>query len=241
MTALIEQDELRRALAQNIEERGFAAGDLVSERIDPAWVRRFKETVGTDRGHVAAVVVADFEPQDYLRGLRAFVEGIDPDRRHAWYSNFTKALYLVGRPPRIASRIALAARSPSDRVAWVGPGAPARIDPVVRLLRPLRSRGRVALPEVVDCPGTANTGGPRLELRIDLTRTPTLEAYLIVLGHAIAETLCENRLDADDPLRVRHVAGFAAMPPRARRTWINLDPCAPDRLALLASLDELDR
>jgi len=203
-----------------------------------------------------ALVVARLELPAIVRGTLRLAASLPDGVARAWAGNFTKCLVLAGEPRKIAPRFPVARTEGDGAVAWVGPGAARDLDPLRRLLRPLKTVGPLALPDVrvtLDrahhgalaiegrAPDRGATAPPRAAVVTMATAGLRLEEYLVSLEHTLAEASLLGRLDGVFAIDLRHEGVLDAPPPAAAYARVHKgrpgDPVLRLYATVVASLD----
>lgn len=151
-----------------------------------------------------ALVVARLDLAAIVRGTLRVCASLPGDVARTWAGNFTKCLVLAGDPRKIASRFPLAHVDGDGAVAWVGPQDARKLEPLRRLLRPLRTLAPLALADV-----TVTTGAAPGRAVVTLaTGGLRLEEYLVSLEHTLSEAHLLGHLDGVGTIALRHVDAF---------------------------------
>ncbi len=236
---IADQDTLRRHFAEMLVSRGYRLEDLVGE--DGKW------TIAEPADAVHALVVVErFDLREYVLGTLAFLAKLDRTTLEPWHRNFTKTLFMLGAPSRVAGRFdILSHRADDDSIAWAIPGNSKAHLGLRRLLKPLVTSRLPALPERVAFTvpsGTGHAQARRLELR--LVRTGTLESTLVHLNHVLCEAFVTQAIRPGDSLTLVHVDDLSELPDSSLYLRVHLDGDDPTKLkayGCLVATDHDDR
>lgn len=226
---IVDQETLAAMFRELLVRRGYRVEDLV--QVDGQW--RLAEP--SDAIH-ALVVLDSFDLAGYVAGTLELLAHLDRETLDRWYRNFTKTIFLLGSPDRIAARFDIV-RHRAAQIAWTVPGDSKAHLGLRRLLKPLVTAQLVALPDRLEIRVPGEASQPRrLELRI--ARTRTLESYLVHLNHTLCDAFIERSLRAGDILTIVHAAAIRELPEPRLYTRVHLDEADRTRLAAHAWLAE---
>ncbi len=207
----------RRLAASGMDLAGFLAGEPARER----------------ERLTATVVLRGLEPGRFAAAARAFVDRLDGAAREAWHREFTRAIFLVGDPRRLAARFRFDHVSADGACAWMAPAPASRHESLRRLLRPLRTERRFAPPARVTVGGGR---GRAVRLWIAM-RGLRPEDYLVHLHHALCEAAIEGALQPDERLELAHVEALDDLPDATVYLRVHRDRERADQLRLYAALE----
>jgi len=224
---IVDQDHLAAMFRELLVRRGYRVEDLV--QVDGQW--RLAEP--SDAIH-ALVVLDGFDLAEYVTGTLEHLAQLDRATLDRWHRNFTKTMFMLGSPERIASRFDIV-RHRAPHLAWTVPGDSKAHLGLRRLLKPLFTAQLMAMPDRLEIrvPGTS---ARRLELRI--ARTRTLESYLVHLNHTLCDAFIEGSLRPGDLLTIVHAGAIHELPEPRLYTRVHLDEADRTRLAAHAWLAE---
>jgi len=198
---IVDQDHLAAMFRELLVRRGYRVEDLV--QVDGQW--RLAEP--SDAIH-ALVVLDGFDLAEYVSGTLEHLAQLDRETLDRWHRNFTKTMFMLGSPERIAARFEIV-RHRSAHIAWTVPGDSKAHLGLRRLLKPLFTAQLMAMPDRLEIrvPGTS---ARRLELRI--ARTRTLESYLVHLNHTLCDAFIEGSLRPGDVVTIVHTGAIHELP-----------------------------
>lgn len=183
--------------------------------------------------HAIAVLRA-FDLAGWVVETARFLATLDPELLARWDRSFTKTLFLVGAPDKVAPRYPEIVAHQAADVVWARPGAEKPHLGLRRLLKPLRTAGAVEAlaPGRVHLPGAA-TGRTR---RLRITTGEPLERFLVHLNHTLSEAWIAGALTPGDDLVVEPVAAIPALPEACLYARVHLDPRDPLALRVYTTL-----
>jgi len=226
---IVDQDNLAAMFRELLVRRGYRVEDLV--QVDGQW--RLAEP--SDAIH-ALVVLDGFDLAEYVSGTLEHLAQLDRETLERWHRNFTKTMFMLGSPERIASRFDIV-RHRGAHIAWTVPGDSKAHLGLRRLLKPLFTAQLPTLPDRLEVrvPGAASQPR-RLELRI--ARARTLESYLVHLNHTLCDAFIEGSLRPGDVLTIVNTGAIHELPEPRLYTRVHLDEADRTRLAAHAWLAE---
>ena len=179
--------------------------------------RAFAGDIDLRGDHQLALIVGQLDLGALCRGLTELCVGLPAERARPWMGNFTKCLILSGDPGKLAQRFPALHVNPGGGSGWLGPLAADEMDPLRRLLRPLRTARPLEAAQASFAPATRAAARATEELRVTIaTRALALEEVLVTLVHTVAESCLLGHLDS---ARVVHLCTVEDLepPPRAAR------------------------
>lgn len=225
----VADDELRRLLERRLAASGLDLATALAGRDAEAGGPRL----------AAVVVLKAFDPASFVAGTVRFAAQLPRDRSAAWYRQFTRTLFLVGDPRRLAARFRFDHASPDGAVAWRAPDPGGACDPITRLLKPLQTEGPCRLDRrgLLRCqPGTP--AGAHRRLTLDVADLP-LERALVHLNHLACEAVIEGRLGPEDRLDLLDAGAIGPPRPSFTAVRVHRDALVPTALRLYGALEEV--
>jgi hypothetical protein len=158
------------------------------------------------RDIAVVTVLADLDPEQFLRGTFEFARRIPAELGDPWYRAFTKTLFFAGNPRHLADSLPYDHVTTDGAIAWLGPCGRKQYRGLSRLLRLFRGPGPIPGPPAtltLTMPGGPPSG--RTATLLIATAEVSAAEYLIHVNHILCEaTLC-GLIGAGDQMRVRHL------------------------------------
>jgi len=225
-----DQAPLRRWFLSSLERRGWTL-DQVARFEGGRW--RLLDLPGEIH---AIAVLRSFDLAPWVRETAAFLATLDRDLLARWDRSFTKTLFLVGAPEKVAPRYPGIVAHRAEDVAWVRPGDGSAHLGLRRLLKPLRTGAPLALARAVEVSLPGPPSGRHRRIRV--TTGEPLERFLVHLNHTLAEGWIHGALGPGDVVVVEPEPALAGLPEPCLGARVHLDPGDPLALKLYSTVTE---
>lgn len=192
-------------------------------------------------GPVAFLVLRSFDLETYLRATLSFLEMQSSERLSNWARCFTRTVFLVGRPRRLATAFPFDHLADDGSMAWLLSDDSKLQTRLPRLLQRLKTSGKPPLPDSLTYGSVkASELGSRQVHAWVAVAGMALEDYLVHLNHLVCESFIFGAFRCDDHLTLRHVSHIDSLQLRPGWLRIHRDQTAGERLKLFGYLGAED-
>ncbi|MCT9090707.1 DUF6182 family protein [Streptomyces sp. ASQP_92] len=193
--------------------------------------------------HLVVAVVDRFHLPRWVAETCRFALSVPRERAASWRRDFTRTVFLAGRPDNLAERFAFDHVADDGSAAWAGPAPQETTTALRRLLKTLDASRELSAwsPLTIEVPGPAHGGASRPPLHRDLyiaTAQVTISQLLVQVNHLLVEAVLDQLIAPGDRLTLRSVPRLTglALPFAALR--VDADPRRTDALRAYAALTE---